>query len=145
MTRRSLIQPELRPIGRWLTGPDGGVIEIDRCGGEALCGRIVGVSRDHPGNPEPTDVDGKPQCGLTIITAAEPTGLDEWTGTIADPRDGKTYHARLSLDDAGRLHVRGYVGLPLFGQTVIWQPFQGSIADHCSIVEPSAGHEANAD
>jgi uncharacterized protein (DUF2147 family) len=132
-------QPESRnPVGRWLTGSDGGVIEIDHCGGTALCGRIVGITLDHPGDPEPTDVHGKPQCGLTILTDAVKTGPDEWTGHITDPRDGQTYHARLSLDDSGQLHMRGYVGVPLLGQTVIWQPFQGEIGDNCQIVAPGA-------
>lgn len=125
------------PVGRWLTGADGGVVEIDRCGGAVLCGRIVGITLDHPGDPEPTDFRGQPQCGLTIITGVVKTGPNEWTGHVTDPRDGTTYHARLSLDEAGRLHMRGYVGLPLFGETVIWLPFQGSIADRCLIVGPT--------
>src|SRR5579872_523110 len=75
------------PVGRWLTGPDGGVIEINRCGGAALCGRIVGITLDHPGDPEPTDVHGQPQCGLTILTDAEQSGPNEWSGHITDPRD----------------------------------------------------------
>lgn len=124
------------PIGRWWTGGDRGVVEIDRCGGAALCGRIVGITLDHPNDPEPTDFRGRPQCGLTIITA-EKTGENEWTGHVTDPRDGKTYHALLWLDGSGQLHMRGYVGLPLFGETVIWQPFQGSIADRCLVVGPT--------
>jgi uncharacterized protein (DUF2147 family) len=122
------------PVGRWVTGPAGGVVEIDRCGAAALCGRIVGVTLDHPGDPEPTDFRGRPLCGLTIITNAEKTDVNEWTGYVTDPRNGNTYHARLSLDESGRLHMRGYVGLPLFGETVIWEPFQGSIADRCLVV-----------
>ena len=124
------------PIGRWATGSDGGVVEIEPCGATALCGRIVGITLDHPGDPEPTDFRGQPQCGLTIITDAVKTDDNEWTGHVTDPRDGKTYHARLWLDESGQLHMRGYVGLPLFGATVIWQPFQGSIADRCLIVGP---------
>lgn len=124
------------PIGRWLTADDGGVIEIAPCGTDQLCGRIVGMTRDHPRDPEPTDFRGQPQCGLTIIRAARQTGPNEWTGSIEDPRNGRQYHALLSLDDDGRLRVRGYVGLPLFGETVIWRPFGGNIADHCEIVAP---------
>ena len=121
------------PIGRWLTGAGGGVIEITPCGADDLCGRIVGITRDHPGDPEPTDVHGQPQCGLTIISAAKRSGPNEWTGAIEDPRSGKLYHAQLWLDDVGQLNVRGYVGLPIFGETVVWRPFEGSIGNHCDV------------
>lgn len=121
------------PIGRW-ADPDGGVVEIEPCGA-ALCGRIVGITLDHPGDPEPTDYRGQPECGLTIINAVK-TGDDEWTGHVTDPRNGKTYNARLWVDEDGRLHMRGYVGLPLFGETVIWRPFQGSIGNRCQILGP---------
>ena len=133
------------PVGRWVTGPDGGVIEIEQCGDAALCGRIVGITLDRPSDPEPVDVHGQPQCGLTIITDAVKTGPDEWTGHVTDPRDGKTYHARISVDESGRLHMRGYVGLPLFGETVIWRPFEGHIADRCLVVGPTTEAQRGAD
>ena len=42
-------------------------------------------------------------------------------GTILDPRNGNIYHATMRLIDAGKkLRVRGYVGLPVFGKTVMW-------------------------
>jgi uncharacterized protein (DUF2147 family) len=143
---RAAPEPErLAPVGRWLTGADGGVIEITPCGGDGLCGRLVGIARDHPGDPEPTDASGQPECGRTIISAAKRTGPDEWTGTIEDPRSGKSYHAQLSLDDAGRLHVRGYVGLPMFGETVVWRPFDGNIAGRCEIVGRDRTQQARGD
>jgi len=121
------------PLGRWLTEDNDGVVEIDRCGGAALCGRIVGVTLDRPTDPEPRDVYGRPICGLTIITSAEQTGPDVWTGHITNPKNGKIYNAQISIDAVGRLHLRGYVGLPLFGETVVWHPFEGRIGEHCHI------------
>ena len=41
-------------------------------------------------------------------------------GTIYDPRDGKTYKCRMTLKKDGTLEVRGYLGLALFGKTVVW-------------------------
>jgi uncharacterized protein (DUF2147 family) len=122
------------PIGRWLTANGHGVVEIDRCGGRALCGRIVGLRPDDPNDLPPTDVHGRPQCGLTIITDAVPSGRSEWTGRITNPQNGRIYGAQLSVETSGRLRLRGYLGLPIFGQTVIWQPFAGQIADQCRIV-----------
>ena len=124
------------PEGLWQTGRDGGVVEISRCHGGAFCGRIVGLPAGGPGAAMPVDSEGHPQCGLSIITDATKTGTGIWTGEILDPRDGKSYHVQLSVDDKGRLQVRGYVGLPLFGRTVTWTPFAGQIGADCRIVAP---------
>jgi uncharacterized protein (DUF2147 family) len=130
------------PIGRWFTGRDAGVIQIEPCG-ENLCGRIVGLTLDHPTDPMPTDYRGRPQCGLIIIHDARRTGADEWTGRISDPRNGRSYNARLRVDPYGRLQVRGYVGLPLFGETLIWSPYTGRLGEHCELI-PLLRREAGA-
>jgi uncharacterized protein (DUF2147 family) len=64
----------------------------------------------------------QPILGLTIINqmVCQPEYCTH--GTILDPRDGKLYHATMRLTNQGQqLKVRGYVGVPLFGKTVIWQ------------------------
>lgn len=63
----------------------------------------------------------KPIIGLVIIKhmVCRPDFCSE--GTILDPRDGKIYHATMKLVNGGKqLYVHGYVGIPLFGKTVIW-------------------------
>ncbi len=121
--------PADNPSGIWLTANGHGVVEITNCG-NALCGRIVGVDRA-PAEPMPTDVNGRPQCGLTIITAAEPEGDGTWLGQITDPRDGDTYHAKLWVDGSGNLHLRGFIGIPLLGATQTWHRFTGHLTDEC--------------
>src|SRR3984957_16797493 len=106
------------PLGNWATANGHGVIEIAQCG-DALGGRIVGIDRQ-PTEPMPTDVDGRPQCGLTIITNEKPAEDGAWLGQITDPRDGDTYQAKLWLDESGNLHLRGFIGTPLLGSTQIW-------------------------
>lgn len=69
----------------------------------------------------------KPVLGLTIIQkmVCQPESCSQ--GTILDPRDGKLYHATMRLINQGQqLKVRGYVGVPLFGRTVIWQRVSGN-------------------
>lgn len=44
---------------------------------------------------------------------------DQWTGgTLYDASTGKTYKCKAELKD-GKLQLRGYVGMPAFGQTVV--------------------------
>jgi uncharacterized protein (DUF2147 family) len=64
----------------------------------------------------------KPILGLTIIKGMQCTANTCEHGTILDPRDGKVYHATMKLVNNGQtLKVRGYIGMPLLGKTVIWQ------------------------
>jgi uncharacterized protein (DUF2147 family) len=117
------------PVGAWLTEGGHGVIRFAPCP-VGLCGSIVGIDRT-PGEAMPTDVQGRSQCGLTIFTgsADQQDGVTE--GHITDPRSGKVYQAQLWVDPQGRLHLRGYIGVPLLGATQVWQPFAGPIAEGC--------------
>ncbi|HEY6434702.1 MAG TPA: DUF2147 domain-containing protein [Acetobacteraceae bacterium] len=124
--------PTAAPLGRWTTANRGGVIEIGWCGA-TLCGRIVGIAR-LPGEPIPTDYQGRSQCGLTIITDESPTRDGTWLGHITDPRSGKKYQAELWVDDAGRLKLRGFVAVPLLGETETWRRFTGRLTADCRVV-----------
>jgi uncharacterized protein (DUF2147 family) len=119
------------PSGTWLTADGRGVIAIAQCG-HALCGRIVGIYRE-PTEPMPTDMNGRPQCGLTIITNEKPDADGTWLGQVTDPRDGIAYHAKLWLDADGNLHLRGFIGVPLLGATQVWRPFTGHLTAECGL------------
>jgi uncharacterized protein (DUF2147 family) len=119
------------PLGIWWTANGHGVIAITQCG-DALCGRIVGIDRK-PTEPMPTDVHGRSQCGLTIITNQKPKADGTWLGKITDPRDGGTYQAKLWLDEGGNLHLRGFIGIPQLGATQIWRPFTGHLTAECGV------------
>ncbi len=123
--------PADSPVGMWSTANGHGVIAIAQCG-DALCGRIVGIDRA-PAEPMPTDVNGRSQCGLTIITDEKPAADGTWLGQITDPRDGGTYHAKLWVDDSGDLHLRGFIGIPLLGSSQTWHPFTGHLTGECGL------------
>ena len=119
--------------GSWLTEDRGGVIDIEPCG-SLYCGRIVGMAVASSGDPLPKDVNGNSRCGLEIIHGLAKTGPDEWTGNITNPEDGQTWSTRLSIDDRGRLHLRGYVLVPLLGQTQIWTRYDGRVTADCRMM-----------
>jgi uncharacterized protein (DUF2147 family) len=121
--------PDPAILGTWLTESGHGVIEIVRCE-NAVCGSIVGIDRT-PDEPMPTDVTGRSQCGLTIISDVTQAANNAWYGKIVDPRDGATYHAELWVDSEARLNLRGYVGIPLLGSTQVWSRFTGRLAEDC--------------
>jgi len=120
------------PTGMWSTANHNAVVRITPCGPD-LCGTIVGLARG-PSDPAPTDWRGGTQCGLTIIkTAPDGSGDQVWNGSILDPRDGSVYNAQLRLDPAHHLLLRGYIGLPIFGQTQTWTAYNGPTGPDCRI------------
>lgn len=63
---------------------------------------------------------GRALCGLKIGSSFTLNNANHATnGTLYDPRYGKTYHGTMTADGS-RLHLRGYVGIPLFGASEIW-------------------------
>jgi uncharacterized protein (DUF2147 family) len=131
MTTPALARQAASPIGDWTTANGHGVVAISQCG-DALCGRIVGIDRSAQ-DPMPTDVLGRSQCGLTIITNQRPKVDGAWWGEITDPRDGGIYQAKLWVDDSGNLHLRGFIGIPQLGSTQIWHKFTGLLRAECRL------------
>lgn len=118
--------------GRWLTQDGKGVIAIAPCG-NSICGRIDWMNPPPNANPYYVPVDKhnpdpsrrrQPICGLEIIYGFHHDGggnPDSWVeGDIYDPDSGNIYHANIRLIDANHLSLRGYVGIPLFGESQVW-------------------------
>jgi uncharacterized protein (DUF2147 family) len=116
------------PQGLWLVEDGSAMIELTACD-EAICGQIY-WSKDletaQPGEDRDTlnphaDLRNRPICGLPILSGLRPEGRNSWGGgMVYNPEDGQTYGAEMRLDTKGRLHFRGYLALPLFGDTQIW-------------------------
>ncbi len=111
------------PVGLWLTQDHRGVIRIAPCG-QNMCGSIVGQSAAGPEPPVAA------RCGLMILTVA-PSRPGVWDGHITNPEDGQVWNAQIWQDTLGKLHLRGYVALPLLGQTQIWTRYAGRLATGC--------------
>ena len=113
-------------LGLWDAGESN--VEIYSCG-DLLCGRIAeldepldedGNAKLDKNNPDPA-LQSRPLLGMDLIAGFSRAGKRKWEdGTIYDPRDGKTYKCVMKLQRDGSLKVRGYVGVPLLGKTVVW-------------------------
>src|SRR5262245_42142973 len=117
------------PVGLWYAEGGAAQVEIETCA-DALCGRVVWLRspfdengcdlRDRQ-NPD-TTLRERPVVGLQVLTGLRASvSEDAWNGgDIYDPASGRTYRCSATLDGADRLHLRGYIGVPLFGRTTTW-------------------------
>lgn len=120
------------PVGDWQIGQGGAVVRIAPCeSGTDLCGHIVGIMLDH-GTPMPSNWRGQSQCGFELIRPSTREGA-QWRGRIVNPHNGDRYGAEFHVDHAGDLALRGYLGLPIFGETQHWLPYHGPVPASCRI------------
>lgn len=116
------------PEGVWLL-PLKAAVQVFDCQG-LLCGRIVWLAQARSAdgqlvldekNPDPA-LRQRPLCGQTVLWDLKPDGADHWaSGWLYNPRDGTTYRVMGQFRGPDTLVARIYLGIPLFGQTSIWQ------------------------
>jgi len=121
-------------LGIWKTDRDESKVEIFRCG-EKLCGKIIWLKKPYytdssegevgtpvleRKNPD-SALKSRPILGLRLLEGFTEAADSTWgNGTCYDPRNGKTYRAKLHLVAPGRLELRGYMGIPLLGRSTVW-------------------------
>lgn len=113
-------------LGFWVTEENAATIEIFK-EGDTYKGKMVWLKRIHDGEEKVLDVNNpnselqdRSLLGLQNLDGFKFKG-DEWTGgEIYDPKKGKTYSAKMKIEK-GKLHLRGYVGIPMFGRTAVWE------------------------
>ncbi|MBC7922013.1 MAG: DUF2147 domain-containing protein [Ferruginibacter sp.] len=80
----------------------------------------TGASTKDEKNPNPAFRD-RDVVGLAILRDFAYDGDDTWEGgSIYDPREGKVYACKMTLKNANSLHIRGFVGVSLFGRSEVW-------------------------
>lgn len=123
-----IAQAEEPPFGVWLVENEEGAIEILPCAdGQSLCGRLVWMKPD--GGPPPLDRHNpdparraQPLCGLTLMTGFRQDEGGVWRdGDFYNPEDGNRYPAIIRRDGPNQLKLRGYLLIPLLGQTQTWR------------------------
>jgi len=126
-------------VGVWLTAPDNedgqAKIEVYEENGK-YHGKIIwleipvypaddeqgmaGQSKVDRENPDAA-LQGRPIEGLQMMSDFVSAGEGKWKkGTIYAPDEGKTYKAKLKMEEPGKLKVRGFIGVSLLGRTEEW-------------------------
>lgn len=109
-------------LGEWLS-PDQKARFLIYKNESKYFGRIIwGTGSDSKDikNPD-AELRNRDVVGLTILTNLTFNGSNIWeNGTIYDPKNGKTYSCKISLKTPGKLYVRGYIGIAMFGRTETW-------------------------
>jgi uncharacterized protein (DUF2147 family) len=118
-------------VGLWEkldeSGKPAGWFRVIDCGSTYVA-RIVKIFPKPGENPAALrctqcrgDQKNAPVLGLTFIKGLRRDGLSYQGGSVLDPRDGSVYNALMELSPDGKhLTVRGYLGLPLLGQSEVW-------------------------
>ncbi len=118
-------------IGKWKTIDDKtnkpkSVVQIYEQDGKYF-GKIIELFRQPGEDPAPVcdkcdDDDSRkdqPVRGMIILTDLEKDDDEYEDGDILDPEDGNVYSCDMEIED-GKLKVRGYIGISLFGRTQYW-------------------------
>jgi uncharacterized protein (DUF2147 family) len=116
-------------LGSWKNGEGTGITQIYK-NGEKYQGKITWLKE--PNDPEtgkpkldknhPDEKNhNRPVMGLVTLWGFTHTDDKEWTGgKIYDPKNGKTYSCKITMQDNNKLNIRGFIGISLIGRTDVW-------------------------
>ncbi|HRH50376.1 MAG TPA: DUF2147 domain-containing protein [Panacibacter sp.] len=114
--------------GIWKTGGDDPAKIQIYAVGQKFYGKIIWLDKPVVNGKERVDIENPDKTkrtqtivGLPILNSFEFNGSDSWnSGTIYDPKTGKTYSCTITFKDQKTIKVRGYIGISLLGRTEIW-------------------------
>ena len=95
------------PEGLWLVEDQTGRIRIEKCGNE-MWGFLAWqkTPKNDTNNSNPA-MHNKSLVGVQILIGMKPAGDDRWEGNVYNPRDGKTYTAKMAMLRSGQLEIKG--------------------------------------
>lgn len=114
-------------VGKWINGDNNAHIQIFKSG-NSYDGKLIylkdpkdenGKAKVDAKNPN-SNLKTRPILGLQLLNNFN---YDDGTwedGTIYDPKTGKTYSCKITMNGKDKLNVRGYVGISLIGRTDVW-------------------------
>jgi uncharacterized protein (DUF2147 family) len=102
-------------VGVWYTENNSSKIQIYKNDNQYF-GKIIWLAP----KSEKEDLKVKPTLGYQIFRKFTYESKNLWSGgQVSDPRSGMTVSGKMTLKDDKTLSVRGFVGAPMFGKTVI--------------------------
>jgi len=115
-------------IGEWWTEGNEGRIKFVRAHdgsftGTSTCCHPKPSSKDNPRdihNPDPK-LRERWTVGIVIIWKLTYANGEYSSGYVYNPRNGKTYRLQAKLIDHNTLKIRGYLGIPLLGESQLWK------------------------
>jgi uncharacterized protein (DUF2147 family) len=122
-------------LGVWYNQEKDAKIQVYKCA-DKYCGKIVwlkipnypegskdgvpGTSKLDHNNPDAA-LKKQPLMGVQVVRDFVFAGGNQWKdGKAYDPKNGKTYSAKITLVSPHQLNLRGFVGVSLFGRTAVW-------------------------
>ena len=121
--------------GTWWNEEKDAQIEVSPCEGK-FCGKIIMLKEPNYPADDPKGMAGKPKVdrenpeasqrespilGMNLVWGFTHSGENLWEGGfIYNPRDGKTYKCKMTLENPDQLKVRGFIGISLIGKTNVW-------------------------
>ncbi|WDF54723.1 DUF2147 domain-containing protein [Mucilaginibacter sp. KACC 22063] len=114
-------------LGKWQNPTGEGHITIYKKG-DKFFGKLSWIKYPNDANGKPkTDIHNpdenlrsRPELGLELLKDFVYDGDNVYKeGTIYDPKSGKTYSCKMTLDGR-KLKIRGYVGISLIGRTEVF-------------------------
>jgi uncharacterized protein (DUF2147 family) len=128
-------EPGDEVLGLWHTTDDKAIVEVFKKDNH-FCAKIASLKEPNWPANDPEGRGGKPKndgrnpdlkqrgrtiAGIQFMSEFVYAGNNSWKqGRIYDPESGKTYRCKMALISTNQLEVHGYVGIPLFGRTVVW-------------------------
>ena len=102
-------------VGIWFTDDKTSKIQIYKSESQYF-GKIIWMASKE----SKEELKVKPKVGYQIFKKFTFEGKNVWSGgQVSDPRSGMTVSGKMTLKDNNTLNVRGYVGAPMFGKTVV--------------------------
>lgn len=115
--------------GTWLVQDKNAKVKIYGKNGKYY-GKIIWLEEPNDENGKPKvdkenpeeSLRSRPLLGLVMLRGFEYDEDLEWDdGEIYDPKNGKTYSCKMTLDEDGKtLDVRGYIGFSFIGRSQTW-------------------------
>jgi uncharacterized protein (DUF2147 family) len=115
-------------LGKWINPSREGQIQIYKKG-NLFFGKLAWIKEpdDKASGKPKLDVNNpdkslqpRPILGLELLKNFKFDGDDVYEdGTIYDPKSGKTYSCKMTLN-GNKLKIRGFVGISLLGRSEVW-------------------------